>query len=76
MRVCACVAPLGQLIDRYYKSGKKEMFTSSDYVAPTPAWALYGAEAEGFDPVETRFRRTKNGTSVERTYKASSSGCG
>lgn len=33
------------------------MFGIQDYVAETPAWALFGAEEEGFDPAETRHRR-------------------
>ncbi|KAI7860427.1 hypothetical protein BDC45DRAFT_430579 [Circinella umbellata] len=37
------------------KSG--EPFTDMDYVAKTPDWAVYGAEAGGFDPEETRFYR-------------------
>ena len=37
------------------KSGKP--FTDMDYVAKTPDWAVYGAEAGGFDPEETRFYR-------------------
>lgn len=30
-----------------------------DYTAETPAWALFGSEEEGFDPVELRHRRKK-----------------
>lgn len=32
-------------------------FAVEDYVADTPPWALFGAEEEGFDPVETRHRK-------------------
>jgi tRNA wybutosine-synthesizing protein 1 len=32
-------------------------FTSMDYAAPTPSWALVGAPEKGFDPNEVRFRR-------------------
>jgi tRNA wybutosine-synthesizing protein 1 len=32
-------------------------FSVKDYVATTPAWALMGAEEEGFDPTDTRHRR-------------------
>jgi tRNA wybutosine-synthesizing protein 1 len=42
--------------DRFHdliKSGQP--FTSLDYTAPTPAWAVYGAPEKGFDPAETRF---------------------
>ena len=35
----------------------KQPFSSLDYVAPTPIWALTGAEEKGFDPKETRFFR-------------------
>lgn len=34
-----------------------ETFKSLDYMAPTPHWAVMGAKEQGFDPVETRFRR-------------------
>ncbi|MCR9067092.1 MAG: hypothetical protein NXI00_24215, partial [Cytophagales bacterium] len=39
-------------------SGKP--FTSADYMAETPEWAVYGHEARGFDPDETRFRKVRN----------------
>jgi tRNA wybutosine-synthesizing protein 1 len=32
-------------------------FTSMDYIAPTPLWAVFGADEKGFDPAETRFHR-------------------
>jgi len=32
-----------------------ETFTATDYMDDTPAWAIYGCEEGGFDPVETRF---------------------
>eukprot|EP00939_MAST-03C_sp_MAST-3C-sp1_P002798 g2798.t1 len=65
-----------RLIKRYYKSGKTETFTATDYMAPTPTWAVYGAEEQGFDPNETRFRKMRNGKIKERPYKSSESGCG
>ncbi|KAI9495231.1 hypothetical protein BDB00DRAFT_760609 [Zychaea mexicana] len=37
------------------RSGKP--FTSMDYVAKTPDWAVFGSDAGGFDPEETRFYR-------------------
>ncbi|KAI7900974.1 uncharacterized protein BX663DRAFT_544510 [Cokeromyces recurvatus] len=37
------------------KSGKP--FTSMDYIAKTPEWAVFGHEAGGFDPTETRHYR-------------------
>jgi tRNA wybutosine-synthesizing protein 1 len=32
-------------------------FHVKDYTAPTPKWALFGAEEEGFDPTDTRHRK-------------------
>ena len=32
-------------------------FSVEDYVAETPAWALFGSEEEGFDPTDTRHRK-------------------
>lgn len=43
----------------YNESGGQESFTSSDYMAPTPQWAVFGAMEQGFDPAETRFYRNK-----------------
>jgi len=48
-----------QLAMRFYETG--ETFTDMDYIAPTPSWAVYGAEEEGFDPEETRWRRKAKG---------------
>ncbi|KAI8149236.1 hypothetical protein BJV82DRAFT_504409 [Fennellomyces sp. T-0311] len=42
------------------RSGKP--FTSLDYMAKTPDWAVFGAEAGGFDPEETRFYRKNRKT--------------
>ena len=64
------------LITEYYASGGKSTFTSVDYMAPTPSWALYQSNERGFDPIENRYRRNKQGQLVERDYKASDSGCG
>lgn len=36
-----------------------EKFDSLDYIAPTPDWAVFGNECEGFDPEETRVYRKK-----------------
>ncbi|GKY92492.1 hypothetical protein MPSEU_000219600 [Mayamaea pseudoterrestris] len=33
------------------------IFDVEDYIAETPAWAVFGAEEEGFDPTETRHRK-------------------
>ena len=32
-------------------------FTANDYSAETPAWALFGAIEEGFDPQDGRYRK-------------------
>lgn len=47
------------LLKRYHATGGEEKFSSADYMAETPAWAVWGAEEGGFDPIEVRFRRTK-----------------
>uniref|UniRef100_A0A6J0UNA1 tRNA 4-demethylwyosine synthase (AdoMet-dependent) n=1 Tax=Pogona vitticeps TaxID=103695 RepID=A0A6J0UNA1_9SAUR len=49
------------LARRYEESGGAQKFTAADYVAPTPPWAVFGAEERGFDPTDTRFQR-KNRT--------------
>lgn len=46
-----------QLIERYEASGGKETFTSQDYMAPSPDWAVVGHPQHGFDPQETRWHR-------------------
>jgi tRNA wybutosine-synthesizing protein 1 len=53
-----------ELSRRHTETG--EQFTSADYLAKTPYWAVHGAAEEGFDPAETRVRR----------YKSTESGCG
>lgn len=65
-----------ELSARYYASGGSETFTSRDYMAPTPHWAVYNAPEEGFSPMEVRYRRSKSGKTEERKYKPSDSGCG
>ncbi|RHY28448.1 hypothetical protein DYB25_005855 [Aphanomyces astaci] len=62
------------LIQAYYKDGTA--FTTMGYIAPTPAWAVYNAPEAGFDPIETRFQRTKECKVVEIQYTATDSGCG
>ncbi|OWZ23760.1 TRNA wybutosine-synthesizing protein [Phytophthora megakarya] len=63
-----------ELVAKYYEDGST--FTADDYTAPTPHWALYDSQEQGFDPVETRFRRTKDGKVVEFAYQSTESGCG
>uniref|UniRef100_A0A3Q2YFM6 S-adenosyl-L-methionine-dependent tRNA 4-demethylwyosine synthase TYW1 n=1 Tax=Hippocampus comes TaxID=109280 RepID=A0A3Q2YFM6_HIPCM len=45
----------------YQESGGEKVFSSSDYTAQTPDWALFGASEQGFDPAETRFQRRNKG---------------
>lgn len=63
-----------RLVAQYYKDGTP--FVADDYIAPTPYWAMYDAPEGGFDPIETRFRRTKDGTVKLIDYKPTESGCG
>lgn len=39
-------------------SGKS--FSSDDYMAVTPSWAVYGAEEGGFDPDQSRYRKERH----------------
>ncbi|KAF9544604.1 S-adenosyl-L-methionine-dependent tRNA 4-demethylwyosine synthase [Mortierella hygrophila] len=54
--------------DKFFElveSGEK--FTSLDYMAETPSWAVFGAPEGGFDPDETRyFRKTKEQRKADR----------
>ena len=43
------------LSHEFYTNGTA--FTSMDYIAPTPEWALFGSRERGFDPNEKRFFR-------------------
>lgn len=65
-----------ELVQEYYRTNGTFTFTSVDYRAPTPDWALYKSPERGFDPIESRWRRNKAGAVVENEYKPSSSGCG
>lgn len=66
-----------ELIMDYYNSHESKTFTSVDYMAPTPSWAIYKSEAKGFDPVEKRWKRNKaTGEISEIPYQPSESGCG
>ena len=52
------------LVAEYQSSG--QTFTSLDYMAPTPAWAVFGATEQGFDPREKRwFRKGKAEVNVD-----------
>ncbi|KAL2468349.1 S-adenosyl-L-methionine-dependent tRNA 4-demethylwyosine synthase [Forsythia ovata] len=37
-----------------------EPFSTKDYMAPTPSWAVYGAEEGGFDPEQSRFKKERH----------------
>ena len=53
-----------RLVTEYQSSGRT--FTSLDYVWPTPAWAVFGATEQGFDPSEKRwYRKGKAEANVE-----------
>ncbi|XP_054858028.1 S-adenosyl-L-methionine-dependent tRNA 4-demethylwyosine synthase TYW1-like [Eublepharis macularius] len=49
------------LVHEYEQTGGAATFTSADYMAQTPPWAVFGARERGFDPQDTRFQR-KNKT--------------
>ena len=51
-----------ELVQEYYKSNGEKTFTSIDYLAPTPKWAMYGSVEQGFNPNDTRFRKKRNHT--------------
>ena len=38
----------------------RQPFSTTDYMAPTPSWAIYDAPEHGFDPGETRLRKVRN----------------
>ncbi|CAF0770517.1 unnamed protein product [Brachionus calyciflorus] len=46
-----------ELVEEYDKNGTQ--FTSLDYIAKTPSWALFGSKEAGFDPNEERHMRKK-----------------
>ncbi|XP_068614813.1 S-adenosyl-L-methionine-dependent tRNA 4-demethylwyosine synthase TYW1-like [Brachionichthys hirsutus] len=46
-----------QLVKVYEESGGQQSFSSLDYIAKTPSWAVFGAHEQGFDPADTRFQR-------------------
>ena len=52
------------LVQRHHATG--QTFSSLDYTAATPAWAVFGAKEQGFDPQEKRwFRKGKAEINVE-----------
>lgn len=48
-----------QLVSFELKVAAGEPFTSNDYMAPTPSWAVYGAEEGGFDPLQARYKKER-----------------
>jgi hypothetical protein len=49
--------PKFQALVAKHKADPTCTFDVKDYVAETPAWALFGSEEEGFDPTDTRHRK-------------------
>lgn len=50
--------------------GGNEPFSSADYMAETPPWAVFGHEARGFDPAETRVKKVRNHKPKEEVVPA------
>lgn len=46
-----------ELVQAHEESGGQQGFSALDYMAKTPSWAMFGANEQGFDPVDTRFQR-------------------
>ncbi|NXC82636.1 TYW1 synthase, partial [Cercotrichas coryphoeus] len=46
-----------ELVREHEQSGGSRTFTAAEYMARTPAWALFGARERGFDPLDVRFQR-------------------
>uniref|UniRef100_A0A8C6TDV5 S-adenosyl-L-methionine-dependent tRNA 4-demethylwyosine synthase TYW1 n=1 Tax=Neogobius melanostomus TaxID=47308 RepID=A0A8C6TDV5_9GOBI len=53
-----------ELVQAYEDSGGEQTFSSLDYMAKTPTWALFGAEEQGFDPTDTRFQRRNKAKNI------------
>ena len=65
-----------ELVMEFYKSGKT--FSSEEYMAETPFWAVYGAEERGFSPYEKRWYRKQGEEGADQhedNYDADA-GCG
>ncbi|GAB5033732.1 trna wybutosine-synthesizing protein 1 homolog [Nannochloropsis oceanica] len=67
-------AKFQELIEKFEKDGTE--FDSADYCAETPSWALKGSPEEGFDPIDTRYRKVRGGGLEEIPYRPTDSGCG
>ncbi|CAF0972809.1 unnamed protein product [Adineta steineri] len=57
-----------ELVARHKATSGAETFTSLEYMAATPDWAVVGANERGFDPSDTRWHR-------KSTAKKDLSGC-
>jgi tRNA wybutosine-synthesizing protein 1 len=57
-----------ELVARHKATAGVESFTSLDYMAVTPDWAVVGSNERGFDPTDTRWHR-------KSTAKKDLSGC-
>ncbi|CAF2824018.1 unnamed protein product [Rotaria sp. Silwood2] len=57
-----------ELVTRHKATSGVETFTSLDYMAVTPDWAVLGSNERGFDPSDTRWYR-------KATAKKNLSGC-
>lgn len=44
-------------------------FVTTDYMLPTPEWAVYGADEAGFDPQEIRYKKIRNHPKVPEVSK-------
>ncbi len=64
------------LIAAYYATDGVATFTSEEYRAKTPPWALYKSESRGFDPEEVRWHRARKAAGQAAEYEATDSGCG
>ena len=53
------------------RSGQK--FTSLDYIAKTPAWAVFVASEQGFDPEQARFKKERRHPGKSTTLSETSS---
>lgn len=66
-----------ELVKKYYQSNGQQSFSSTDYMAKTPSWAVYQSQERGFDPAEQRWKRNKATGAVESiAYEPTDSGCG
>ncbi|NXM77889.1 TYW1 synthase, partial [Serilophus lunatus] len=53
-----------ELVREHERSGGSRTFSAADYMARTPAWALFGAREQGFDPLDVRYQRKKKARDI------------